>query len=235
VLDGLKAVIASAGNVTDLQHGLETYLSNTLADALKTQLTAIIPNAERDLTQAAHMLSETKLLSAVQVGHVLDDVANAAKGAGGLVGARSTLLSEVTKLAPALGHDLKVTIPSLFTVADNTIVMITKNTVLDVKDLTFLHNTGLDFNQGHASASISTGELKMTMPLLKNFGADDNIRIDDLIPHGLSVKYTPATGHLDIVGPSGSIGSLTFDNATLGKGSWHIGSDGNNHALLTHN
>jgi hypothetical protein len=80
----------------------------------------------------------------------------------------------------------------------------------------------------------SVGTPSYQGPQLFAFAAGDKIILKDLLPTSLAVTYTPTTGFLQLMSGSAHVGTLWFDNASLGAGAFHVGNDGAGHAMITH-
>jgi hypothetical protein len=84
-----------------------------------------------------------------------------------------------------------------------------------------------------ANFGTHVGTTSYAGPLLEDFKAGDVIDLKGIGPSGLALKYSAATGLLQITGGSAPA-TLAFQNATLGAGSFHLASDGSGGTLLTH-
>ncbi len=85
-----------------------------------------------------------------------------------------------------------------------------------------------------AKFGLNVGSAAYTGPLVQNFGTGDEILLKNVAPAGLTPVYDTATGILQLSNGSANAASLMFDKATLGTGAFHLGDDGQGHALLTH-
>ena len=72
-------------------------------------------------------------------------------------------------------------------------------------------------------------------PLLEDFKAGNIIDLKGISSTGLKLTYAAASGDLQIASGGGAaVGTLRFQNATLGAGTFHIKTDGVGGTLLTH-
>jgi hypothetical protein len=72
-------------------------------------------------------------------------------------------------------------------------------------------------------------------PFLEDFKAGDIIDLKGIASVDLKMAYAATSGDLQIASSGGAaIGTLQFQNSTLGKGIFHTGSDGIGGTVLTH-
>ncbi len=105
-----------------------------------------------------------------------------------------------------------------------------------------------DVGAGNTIEFLGTGELTVdavaqfgnnvglttyTGPLIEKFGLGDSIDLKNLVSAGATDAYNSTTGLLQLT--SGSTkATQAFQNASLGAGAFHIGSDSHGDVLLTH-
>jgi len=70
-------------------------------------------------------------------------------------------------------------------------------------------------------------------PALTNFGTLSAIDFKD-VTSSVTTNYNPSTGVMALMSGATALAEMHFDLATLGTGSFHIGSDISGHAVLTH-
>jgi hypothetical protein len=81
----------------------------------------------------------------------------------------------------------------------------------------------------------NVGSASYAGPLLENFTAGDVIDVRSIGSTGLSLNYSAASGDLQITGASGAaLGTLAFQNSTLGSGTFHAAADPFGGTLITH-
>jgi plastocyanin len=89
-------------------------------------------------------------------------------------------------------------------------------------------NKATDFGQ-HVGTTLYAG------PLLEDFKAGDIIDLKGITSNDLKLSYGTSTGDLQITSSSGGIvGSLQFQNASLGTGTFHTATDNAGGTFLTH-
>ena len=85
-----------------------------------------------------------------------------------------------------------------------------------------------------ADFGIHVGTASYTGPLLKSFIAGDVIDLRGVASTGIKLTYSAATGNLQIAENGSAVGTLRFENSTLGAGTFHPTTDGSGGSLITH-
>jgi len=99
--------------------------------------------------------------------------------------------------------------------------------------ISFLAPSRLIVDQA-AQFGSGVGQPTYSGPLLENFDAGDGILMKDLVPTGLTLDYSAATGILQIGSGGASVGTLLFQDSSLGAGTFQVSDDGAGHALISH-
>ncbi len=84
------------------------------------------------------------------------------------------------------------------------------------------------------SFGTNVGSTAYAGPQLMNFAADDAIDILRFSASGDALNYNASTGVLQLSNGASQLASLSFQNATLGSGTFHVASDGGSGILITH-
>jgi hypothetical protein len=69
---------------------------------------------------------------------------------------------------------------------------------------------------------------------IEDFGVGDTIDLKDIAPTGLALDYSAASALLQIDQGASDVATLSFQNASLGSGAFHIASDLHGGILITH-
>jgi hypothetical protein len=86
-----------------------------------------------------------------------------------------------------------------------------------------------------ANFGTHVGTTSYAGPLLEGFSAGDVIDLKGIASTGLNLAYSTTTQDLQITGSTGSaLGTLAFQNTSLGAGVFHAASDGAGGTLITH-
>jgi hypothetical protein len=85
-----------------------------------------------------------------------------------------------------------------------------------------------------ANFGTHVGSASYTGPLLKSFTAGEVIDLRGVASAGITLTYSAATGNLQIAENGTAVGTLKFENSTVGAGTFHAATDGAGGSLITH-